>query len=49
MIFSKLKPLNPQQNCWHIEINPQSDRLLSFMFSNATPEGEESACTPCRI
>jgi hypothetical protein len=26
--FQQTYPLNPQQNSWHIEINPQSDRLL---------------------
>ena len=30
--FQQTQPLNPQQNCWHIEINPQSDRLLDLVY-----------------
>jgi hypothetical protein len=27
--FQQLDRSNPQQDCWHIEIKPQSDKLLA--------------------
>jgi hypothetical protein len=29
--FQQLDRSNPQQDCWHIEIKPQSDRLLGLI------------------
>jgi hypothetical protein len=43
--FQQLDRSNPQQDCWHIEIKPQSDRLLDFpygVWSRAMPKSSQA-------
>ena len=36
--FQQLDRSNPQQDCWHIEIKPQSDRLLVEVCHNGSQQ-----------